>query len=46
MNQFTILSSNIESLHSKINMIQAYVDSYRSNDFEFDALCFQELVVR
>ena len=42
MNQFTILSPNIESIHSKINMIQAYVDSYRSNDFEFDALCFQE----
>ena len=42
MNQFTILSSNIESIHYKINIIQAYVDSYRSNDFEFDALCFQE----
>ena len=42
INQITILSSNIESVHSKMNMIQAHVDSYRSNDFEFDALCFQE----
>ena len=42
INQFTILSSNIESIHSKINIIQANVDSYGSNDFEFDALCFQE----
>ena len=34
INQFTILSSNIESIHSKINIIQAHVDSYRSNDFD------------
>ena len=41
-NNFTILSSNIGSIHSKFDLVQTYVDFYRSNDFEFNALCFQE----
>ena len=41
-NQFTIFSSNINSINSKFNEILSFVELHRRNNFEFNALCFQE----
>ena len=41
-NNFTILSTNIESIHSKINDLTIFVEQLREINFEFSAICLQE----
>ena len=41
-NNFSILSSNIQSLHAKFNELEAFVTDLQSNEFEFSIICLQE----
>ena len=41
-NKFTIPSTNIESIHSKINDLTIFVEQLREINFEFSAICLQE----
>ena len=41
-NNFSILSSNIQSLHAKFNELEAFVTYLQSNKFEFSIICLQE----
>ena len=41
-NNFSILSSNIQSLHAKFNELEAFVTDLQSNKFEFSIICLQE----
>ena len=40
--KFTIPSTNIESIHSKINDLTIFVEQLREINFEFSAICLQE----
>ena len=40
-NSFSILSTNINSIHAKFAEIQAFVHKLRHNNFEFSAICLQ-----
>ena len=40
--EFTILSSNIESIYAKFTEIETFVEMLRKDNIEFSALCFQE----
>ena len=42
VNSFSILSSNIESINSKITDIQLFVEELRQNNLELSAICLQE----
>ena len=39
---FTILSSNINSIHSKFNEIETFIELLKIQNFQFSAICFQE----
>ena len=39
---FTVLSSNIESVHSKFNDLLLFIEQLREYNFEFSAICLQE----
>ena len=42
VNSFTILSSNIESINSKITDMQVFIEELRLNSLELSAICLQE----
>ena len=41
-NDFTIFSSNIESIYAKFTEIETFIELLRKDGIEFSALCFQE----
>ena len=41
-NKFTILSTNIESVHAKFDDLAIFVEQLRDLSFEFGAICLQE----
>ena len=41
-NKFTILSTNIESVHAKFDDLSIFVEQLRDLSFEFGAICLQE----
>ncbi len=40
--QFSIFSTNIESINSKIDELRIFVELLRNSDVEFSAICIQE----
>ena len=41
-NNFSILSTNIQSIHAKFNELQAFVKDMQSVQFNFSVICIQE----
>lgn len=40
--RFSILSTNIQSINSKFNELEAFVEELSSNNFKFNVICLQE----
>ena len=41
-NNFSVLSSNIESIHAKFHELEIFIEEVKQFDFKFSVLCFQE----
>ena len=39
---FSVLSTNIQSINSKFNELEAFIEELSSNNFTFNVICLQE----